>query len=506
MRKILLKNSISGIIQMSITTILTFIGIPVFIREMGSDAYGVFALVSVIGNLNTFVDLGLNSSLIKFLAEQGKCRESNFDILVTLALLITILLPLTMVVYFLKNPILMSVLNVPEPFFEQASILYTFLLAANFLLFIGNVFSSILIAMQKLYKSNYIQLIYNFIYWSLLIIVILLKHDLAMVGKIVFMATIVWFVAIVFASLFEWGGIPSVEGFSENYIRIVKKQVAYGFKIYVSGLLMFLYVPLTKVLISNFVGIKEVGFFEIAINIRNRIASLISKAVQPLYPMISEIKDVGKIRLLVHDIAQKILFVSMPLIAVIVFCTKPFLHLWIGGDVNIIAAAVIFVAGFYLIAVVGTPNYNFLTAKNKVINTIILQAINVGLNAFLILILYSCLGFYSIIVGNSAAIFASFLVNIYYQKKYLDSLVFDRSSQLFKLISVFAILLVVGYIMNLWLTGDWLKLIIIPLLFFVLTVLLYRQLRLLELKDIERYFGKDNYLANLTKKVFIKNS
>ena len=80
-KKVLINNSISGVCQLVITALLTFFSIPVFIHKLGTDLYGVFALVSVIGNLNLFTNLGLDVSLTKFIAEQGKSTESDKDIL-----------------------------------------------------------------------------------------------------------------------------------------------------------------------------------------------------------------------------------------------------------------------------------------------------------------------------------------------------------------------------------------------------------------------------------------
>ena len=51
-KKVLINNSISGVCQLVITALLTFFSIPVFIHKLGTDLYGVFALVSVIGNLH----------------------------------------------------------------------------------------------------------------------------------------------------------------------------------------------------------------------------------------------------------------------------------------------------------------------------------------------------------------------------------------------------------------------------------------------------------------------
>ena len=65
-KKTLINNSLSGLVQLIITALLTFICIPVFINKLGVELYGVFAIVSVIGNLNIFANLGLNTNKIYF--------------------------------------------------------------------------------------------------------------------------------------------------------------------------------------------------------------------------------------------------------------------------------------------------------------------------------------------------------------------------------------------------------------------------------------------------------
>ncbi len=95
----LLKNSTSGLIQIIIQIAVTFTSIPIFIRLLGTEAYGVYAAVGIVGNLNIFTNLGLNSALIKFIAEQGDTRDTDYDILVSVFLISVILLPLSILVY-----------------------------------------------------------------------------------------------------------------------------------------------------------------------------------------------------------------------------------------------------------------------------------------------------------------------------------------------------------------------------------------------------------------------
>ena len=85
-KKTLVNNSISGVILLVITALLTFLCIPVFINKLGTELYGVFALVTVIGNLNIFTNIGLDAALTKFITEQGQSEDSNKDIITSLLL------------------------------------------------------------------------------------------------------------------------------------------------------------------------------------------------------------------------------------------------------------------------------------------------------------------------------------------------------------------------------------------------------------------------------------
>ena len=59
---VLIRNSIFGVLQFVAVAVLTFVCVPIFINRLGEDAYGVFALITILGNLNFFSSFGLNSA------------------------------------------------------------------------------------------------------------------------------------------------------------------------------------------------------------------------------------------------------------------------------------------------------------------------------------------------------------------------------------------------------------------------------------------------------------
>jgi hypothetical protein len=55
-----LFGSASGVVQLVFIAALAIVCIPVFIAKLGSEAYGVFAVVTLVGNLTVFATTQAN--------------------------------------------------------------------------------------------------------------------------------------------------------------------------------------------------------------------------------------------------------------------------------------------------------------------------------------------------------------------------------------------------------------------------------------------------------------
>ena len=505
MKKLLIKNSVYGVIQTLLSALILFASIPVFINELGSEAYGLFALVMVIGNLNGFVNLGLTSALVKFLAEQGKTEESNVDIAVNLILTTILMLPLSLLSIYLNKFVLIEILGISESLYGQAKWLYIFSIIANLLLFIGQGFKAVVDALQKIYISSMLQLLYNMLYWGLILIFILLGWNLFGVGLSILLSASVWFILSFIYMKKEWGRILSSK-LKSNFIISAKKLFNYGVRVYASGAIGFFYEPFSKILISHFIGVTEVGFYDMALRLRNQLWGLVTKLFTPLYPFISEQKEKHIIRKYVHEIEQKAFFVLIPIVSLIIINMYPFINLWIGENVEVISIASIFIISFHLLgSSTIMPVYLFLMVKDLVNKTIIIQLSIVFFNTIFFLITVNFIGFYALIIGNVAAILSSFFLALYYQKKYLDSLIFDSASQVIKLVFVFIVNLILGFALNsLLLDNDYLKISFSILIISTVSIYLYRMLRIVQKKDIEMFFGFNEKLSRVVSAILIK--
>jgi len=496
---LLRKGSLTGGLQSIVQILLVFSAIPVFIKLLGSEAYGIFSLIAVIGNLNIFTNLGLSTSIVKHISEQGAGKESDFDILVSILILSVVLLLVCGIVILFNRMILLTVMNIPPDKYISAKWLFISIVCGNSFLILGQLFKAVLDSCGKIYLTNYLQMLYGILYWSFIISVLLLGYDLAGVGAAIFSAGLIWFVLILFNALNTWG-IPKSKGIKANFKRVAKKQLSYGGKIFSGGLVSFFYEPLLRLLISNFIGIREVGYFDIGIRIKNQLWGIVSRILYPLFPFISQLDDKKKLGFIIQDVEQKILFIAIPFIILFCFTIRPFVNMWLGDNSLIISqTAAVIVSAFFIGSCSIIPFYYFLLSKNHPEKTIVLQACNALTSLLLFILTFQWAGYYAALIGSSGGIASSFIISLYYQKKYLQKNLITYHD-LLKLIVIAIINIFICYLAYISITGNLLKLLIIPSVVFCTTLFLFNKLYLFSAEDINRYFGNSNIFS----KYFIK--
>lgn len=503
-KSVLIKNSSSGIFQSIISALLVFITIPIFRRLLGSEGYGLFALVMIVGNLNSFVNFGLNGALTKFIAEQGKTHESFIDLITNILFFIIIFVPTTFLIIYFYKFCLLYILKIPIHQIANVKSFFILTVISNSLIFFGQIFKSVLDGLQKIYVANIFQLVYNFLYWILILVFLSYGWGFFGIGLSLLISSLIWFLLILFMFFFEWG--LSFHRISLNSIvSSSKKQLKFSFQLYTSGLIGFFYEPFSKILISTFFSVDIVGYYDIALRIKNTLFGLISKALYPLYPFIAQLSDFNEIRKYIHDIEQKLAFLFLPVIILLKFITYPIIALWLGNDVDIISNFVFFIVGSHIFfSSIVIPIYHYLTAKDLAGKTIIIQFANVLVNTVVFFLTYKYIGFYGILCSNVIAIISSFAISLYFQKRFLDSMIFNSMVQFRKFLICGFVIFVLAEIVNYFIIEHMSKIAIMTIIILIITIVFYRYFKILNLNDINRYFGEQLKFNKIISFLFIK--
>lgn len=499
-RKIIF-SSVSGVIQLIVTAILTFVSIPVFMNKLGSETYGIFAVISVVGNLGLFTNLGINTSLTKFIAEQGKGRTSNLDIMVALIINLCILLPVTALAYVLTSFILIDILKIPSEYYVQAEQLFHLLLLSNAVILTGQIFTSVLDSLQRMYLTNTAQLIYSLFYWGGIIIVLFMGYGLVQVGYIILLASVLWFVLILFLLLKYWG-LFTVRFSLEELKQHASKQVKYGLQVYSAGLVAFFNEPLFKIIISATFGLSAVAYFDIALKVRNQLSGLFHKLLSPMFPFMSQ-SNKGNVFLggMIKDLNHKIFLLALPLAVILLLTCYDIVTLWLRTDIiNYTFFIVGIVTPYIILSPLTLPVYLYLLAKGHPGKTIVMQASSVVVNLLFFYLFYRVLGIYAIILSNALSYLASYLLGIYYQYKYLDiKYFFDPKQVLLFVLLLLCFAAISG--VRLFVSNEWLYICIIAVGISAVAVKYYKCFNFVSREDIERYFPGNKFITALYNKI-----
>ncbi|HSQ74685.1 MAG TPA: oligosaccharide flippase family protein [Bacteroidota bacterium] len=494
MRADLAKGSLSGVLQVVLTTALVLVAVPLFVRILGQEAFGLFSLVALVGNVNAFANLGLNAALVRFLAEQGKSRESDHDIVVTVLLLVGVIVPLTVAGAVFERTVMLDVLNVPPELYDDGVWLYRAMLVSNVFVLLGGTCTAVLDAQQKVHLTNLFQIVYTVVYWGLILWVILAGQPLRTIAVTTVIATVLWFAAVVAGMIATWG-MPVLTGLRTDGRASMRKQLSYGVQLFSAGVIGFFYEPLTKILLAHFLGVREVGIFDIGMRARNLVSSLLLKLLYPLYPLFAKLADHAQVRFLVHDVEQKSMLVVAPVLGIVILTVTPLVDLFFGTDVDLLAPTIIWMVATYLLwGFTVTPFYTYLIAKGHAWKTVLVQILNVAANTALFLATFAWLGYFAAIAGNVASNLCTWLFLMFLQWSMLRSLIFDSWRQMV------AMVLVIGISLGLSLAfpvAEWgfFTIVAAPVLVAGITLLLYRVFSVLTVDDVTRYLGRGTRAA-----------
>ena len=506
MKRLSLLNAVSGVVQVIINISLSLVIVPVLIHALGLETYGVYALVTAIGSLGIITNFGFNTSLLKFVAEQKDRQESNYDIVVTLIVMGGATLLVAGLCLAFSDVVLQSFLNLSANVTTPAvRSFYTACVLTNVFQMVSQVPSAVLDSRQKVYITNGVQLANGVVRQIAILCSLLIAPDLATVGWILLGSSITGMLLLGWFALRIWGNV-SCPGLWRRFIPVASKHFAYGRSIYASVLMFFLYEPVTKVLISRYVGLTEVGYFDIALRIKSLLWSILERLLYPVMPLIAGKRDPADSRRIIEEVQHKLILIVVPVIVATAFLSKPVISVWLGKLLWPVVISVACIVICYLLTLLFVPLYQFLTVRGHPGKTFILQTVNVSVNVLLFAGLVPSCGYYGALAAYCAAVLSSTGLCAYYQWSILGSRPVssrDWGGKVIKLALGLTILNGLGMFM---IQDERLRIIVLMILNIAGTVFLFRRLRLVSAGDVEQYAVGFDRLGSMLEKLLVRET
>jgi O-antigen/teichoic acid export membrane protein len=324
------RNAAASVGQVVVGAAVMFLLYRTIVQMLGPDMLGIWSVVGASVSATRIGELGIGASVTRFVAKRQALgsQAGVVDVVQTASVSVGVLLGLVFIPsYFLLTVVFRHIFALDV--LDEALGLLPYSMISMFLASMAAVLQSGLDGCQR-YDRRAAVVITGQV--AFLVGGVLMSSRLGLIG-------LAWAQigqgAIVL--VFSWFMLSrSVEGlplFPYRWNKVsFKEMLGYGLQLQLSNIAMMLFEPLTKVLLGKFGGLAIAGYFEMASQFVSKARSLIVSANQVIVPLATGLNenDPVKLREMYHFNLRLLIYLIVPLYAVVIAWAPLLSSVWIG--------------------------------------------------------------------------------------------------------------------------------------------------------------------------------
>ncbi len=365
----IVSDSISNFAGILIPFLIALVTVPLAIKGLGEERYGLLSIVWVILTYLSLLDFGVSKASSKFLAEfHGKDDEEQTTRIIHAANLFAILSGLLVgIIMVVSTPWVVGSLSLSElSEIREATRSFYIISASLPLLFLGTGLRGAMEASRRFHSVNFGLVLANSISYAIPAISFFMPISLTSIilGVVVVRGLSVGYYALLVKRNYH---IHSM--FGRNVGSEIRQLLTYGSWITVTNLISPLLVYLDRIIIGTLLPMAHVAYYSVPYDLVNRIRIFPQALLKTLFPEFSQMDSENRkdeTRVLIDASWRGIILIVGIAGILISFYARDILTLWLGPDMAEKSAAVmmIFGIGFSLNAVAFIP-FNYLQSIGR---------------------------------------------------------------------------------------------------------------------------------------------
>ena len=387
--------SLLNVVGIGLGFVISIVITPFLLRTLGQEAYGVWVLItafSVVSGYLSLFDLGVQSAIVKFVAEHHGRREFDainqvFSVGLYLFAGIGVLMAFAMVLF--AQLFMTRFFNIPPGLVGVTRLLF-YLLAAQLLIeFPGLIFSAVVDGLQRYDLQRAISIGYVVLYAVLL--VTLLLHGYGLVALSITMLALVVVKALVLVVL-VWRLLPGLRLTSAFDVGLLRRVAQYSGKLFLLRINVVIYNTMDKTIIGALLTTTQLTGYDIANKLRSISMvplSLISSQVVPTAATFYGIGDQVRMQELFLKGTKYQMAIMVPVIITVFVLAERFIRVWLGPDyVHLANLARLFVISVFIDAMIAVGQMMLIgigRVKSMLWINIVSMVVNLSLSVFLTL-------------------------------------------------------------------------------------------------------------------------
>ncbi len=405
------RNIFAGSFGAAGSIVVSIIAYPLYLRFVGVELYGLWALLTVIIYFCSIGNFGIDEALIKYVAEEYE-RKNIENSMCYISTGINFLIVSGIIIYvflnLLKNSLetLMNLKGMYASMFHQ---IFPYIILLSVFIIITNLINSILKAFGRFDQASYILLAGRIAALGFSFLFFLTGYTIwgLFWGQFLSFALI-----LIVSTVLIYRRVGFYYSPLKNRKHYLVNLLKFGGTLTVSKILSILLEPFIKVVIARYIGLAQVTYFEIANKIVYQIRSLFERGISAIMPEVSRLTSVlNDVQKRIFEVMRRVnrtnSFVGLSVFVLLMIAGRPLLQLWLRNEFNntIVIAFNIIVIG-YLVNLLSIPSYYYFMGIGKVKYCFLNHLIQAVLNCILIVALLATetVNFELLIVAYSTSI------------------------------------------------------------------------------------------------------
>ena len=359
--KTLFRNTVLNLVGLVIPLAVGFVTIPMVVRALGDERFGILALVWVVFGYFGLFDLGLGRTTTKYISDAlGRDEPEKLPgYLWTAVALQTGIGLLAALLSCLAAPLIVRrMLNIPDGFMDETILTIRLVGLSLPIMFISSSFRGVLEAAQRFDLVNAVKVPVNILFYILPLAGVALGFELP--------GIVVLLIASRAAALALWAALslrvmPALRGRPAPSGHLVRPLFSFSGWIGLSGILFAVTTSIDRLIIGSLITVEAVAHYSAPYEAINRVGVIPGSLSMVLFPAFSYL-DAGRkseeAECLFARSTKLLLLSTGPIFILLMFFAGDFLRLWLGPEYAASSRLVVqlLAAGFLVNTVFAVPN------------------------------------------------------------------------------------------------------------------------------------------------------
>jgi len=334
----LVKNTAFNSLNIFISMAISFILLPIILRTMGNELYGIYILIITLSGYFNIMETGVGTASVKFVSQhliKNENREIN-EILINSLVFYFLIGLITATILILISFFFVSFFNIPARYLFLTKQILIFAGIALLIIWPLKLFRKVLEGNQDYAVTSGATIVFEII--NFLLIIVFLRKCVNPFLFFVFLK----FISQIFLNLFFcMYSFRRLDFLKVDYYLISKKAFRKIFKfssiLYLCQIIGLLVYNTDKILISIFLNISSITLYEISYKFHQLVRTVNNLSSSALLPVISSLNsknDNDKIKEIFFRSQKYTIVLVLPIVISIIIFAKPIVLYWLGPDYN----------------------------------------------------------------------------------------------------------------------------------------------------------------------------